>query len=120
MWAAIPAGMLAALWVTTAIGSYVYLRGTDYLDEFLFPWDQLWIAIPWIIHDGWAGLRTLVVWEWALIGVGSAILPWGMALSFGIRRLRRNVRQPSLWGSTGFADRREMDRGGVKTRGKLF
>lgn len=120
LWLLLPIGAFSLVWASAALGSYAYLQGMGYPNEFIFPWDQLWVALPWIIMDGWKGIGTLIVWEWVAVGFAAALLPWGFVASMLFRRVGGRKRQPDLWGSTGFATRREMERGGIKTKVKLF
>lgn len=113
-WGLLPLGLALAGWASVALGSYVYLRGMGYPEAFEYPWDQLWIVLPYIIDGGWQGLPSLTTWTWALAGTLTALAPW---VALGIRAYQRLVdrrRQPSLYGKTGWADRPHMRRNGIR------
>jgi hypothetical protein len=114
-WGLVPLGLLLFGWGSLALGSYVYLRGMGYRDEFEYPWCQLWILIPYIIADGWRGLPSLMTWSWCLAGILSTLMPGVVTLILLFQRMTDRRRQPSLYGKTGWADRREMRRGGFRT-----
>jgi hypothetical protein len=117
---AIPSCVLAVAWACAALGSYVFLSGLGFKDQFEFPWLQLWIAVPYVLHDGWHGLPTLRLWSWTLVGLVFAFLPTFVLVITAARRYLDRRRQPSLYGKTGWADRGERRRGGIRTERSPF
>jgi len=119
-WSLAPLGLLLAGWASIALGSFVYLRGMGYREEFEFPWCQLWIVVPYIVAAGWRGLPSVATWSWCLAGIASALLPWVVGSILLFQRLTDRRRQPSLYGKTGWADRKEMQRGGIRSERSPF
>lgn len=95
------------------------------LASYLFVWiGGLWPYFPRPLATWWRYARHPVIdGKTALYLAASGILAAApiLLIILAIRcKLRSGSRQPDLWGKTWFATRREMDRGGIKTRGKLF
>lgn len=116
----IPSIVLAAAWASAALGSYIFLSGLGFRDQFEFPWLQLLVALPYVYADGWGGIHTLRLWSWTLAGMVFACLPTFVLLMVVIRRYLDRRRQPSLYGKTGWADRGERRRGGIRTERSPF
>lgn len=102
----LPVGWMAA-------ASAIYCAMTGNMDLYRFPWTQWAQAAPWWRLNGWMTLSVCL----------SAAIPTIVLLicAYGIvRRLFFGLRQPSLYGKTGWADRKEMQRGGIKSERTPF
>ena len=112
--------IVVVVWGSVAIGSYVYLAQMGYVDEFDFPFNQLIVAIPYVLTDPWHGIETLNVWKATLFGLVASIAPGAIIAYPGMRWLGFG-RTPTLYGDTGgFADRGAMRRGGIKIGRRIF
>jgi hypothetical protein len=105
--------VVADVWGSLAVGSYVYYSGMGYLSDFGFPWTQIWHVVPAVIHEPWHGLPSLTTWLWLTAAVLAACFPSIILLRFGSVLFFKRRRQPLLYGETGWADAHEMRRNGV-------
>ena len=113
-------GLLAfglAIWASVALGSFVFLAEMGYSDEFEFPYNQLVIALPYIIGDGWhAKMQT---WTAVMMGIMAAIAPAAVIVSL-IMRSVFVVPQPPLFGRSAWATQAQMRRSGIRSFRRLF
>jgi hypothetical protein len=110
--------VIATVWGSLAAGSYVYLAQMGYSDDFAFPWNQLIVALPYVLSDPWNGWVTINIWKCALFGIVAMIAPSVIvvgAIGFHIAFGRTVTGSSSLFGESSFADRKQMRRGGIKT-----
>lgn len=104
----------SVIWGSIALGSYVFLKAMGYIEDFAFPWNQLIVAIPEIIDNGWYGMSTLRVWNSAVIGVLVTLMPPLLISALILRRLFDRFRRPSLYGKMDFASPDKMRRSGFR------
>lgn len=108
-----------------AAGIALVVTAWTVLASHLFVWiGGLWAHFPWPLTTWWRYARHPIIdGKTAIYLAASAVLaaiPIVLIILAVVLGLRSGSRQPDLWGTTWFATRREMDRGGIKTRGKLF
>lgn len=99
------------VWEVLASRLFVWMGGLS--AYFPTPWITWWLYF----HQPRINGSTLT---YLIISGLITALPLLLVMGIVVAALRINNRQPSLWGSTDFATRREMDRGGIKTKGELF
>lgn len=107
----------AVAWLWSATASAIYLGRIGFLSEFKPPWLQWWIAVHYAIEDGWTGWTTLYVWFWLTVSAGIPSVLLGAAVMLWHRK-----RDPGsdLYGKSGWANRRDMARNGIRTDRKAF
>jgi hypothetical protein len=107
------AGAILTFVAWNVLASAIICWMSDKMDLFVFPWWQWWQCAPRLGNSIWGSVEI----------VASAAVATMLFGAIGVRlwpMLRGYVRQPKIWGTTNFADRRDMDRGGIKTKRKLF
>lgn len=107
------------------VGAVIVVTAWTVLASHLFVWiGGLRPYFPWPLTTWWRYVRHPVIdGRTAVYLAASGVLaavPILLIILAVTLALRSRSRQPDLWGTTWFATRREMDRGGIKTRGKLF
>lgn len=109
---AVVAGIVAiGVWTVLASRLFVWMGGLG--EYFPSPWITWWRYA----RQSRIGGSTMIY----LIASGLVTaVPILLVVLVVVLSLRSGSSQPDLWGKTGFATRREMERGGIKTKGKLF
>lgn len=105
--------VVAAITVWTVVASHLFVWMADLSDYFPSPRTTWW---RYARHPHVDSSTALYLIASAIL----AAIPILVALAGVWGATRQNTRQPKVWGSSDFADRHEMDRGGIKTREKLF
>ncbi len=116
-----PITIVGIAWGWTALSSLIYLWLMHYdWGSFTFPFNQWWIAAPFVLHPAVLGLDQIqAIFDLAVSAIFASLLVMTVLVFTGRkmwRRWRRIQKQPALYGTTDFATPEQMqqNRFGVK------
>lgn len=110
--------LVPILWTALASFLFIDLMGASFRVN--YPHSDLGSYLVWwdyALADGQPKLTNI----WLALSGGASAFPWVALVASSLRRIFGRVSpQPDLWGTTSFADRREMRAGGIKTKKRVF